>query len=310
MPSSKSNPKLKPKSPTTEWSFAAIGTSWWIGIYETITAAELEITKALIARRIEIFDQTYSRFRNDSLVSQIARQAGQFSLPSDSAQLFVLYRQLYETSGGLVTPLIGKTLSDAGYDAHYSLRPRNIQRPPAWDDVMDYRDNVLATRRPVLLDIGAAGKGYLVDLVAGILTKQGINRFCIDAGGDILCRGLNESLSIGLENPENFSQVIGVAQLQDGALCASAGNRRAWGKFHHIINPRTLNSPRHIAAVWVTADNTALADGLATTLFFVPPAVLQQTFTFQYIIMEADMTIQHSPDFHTELFTRETTHVR
>jgi ApbE family len=38
----------------------------------------------------------------------------------------------------------------------------------------------LVTDHPVLIDVGAAGKGYLVDLIADTLRDTGIDRFVVD----------------------------------------------------------------------------------------------------------------------------------
>jgi hypothetical protein len=89
----------------------------------------------------------------------------------------------------------------------------------------------ITTNRPVLLDVGAAGKGRLVDLVAHTLTDADIHRFVIDAGGDLRHNG-ERSLRIGLEHPLNPERVVGIVDLRGNALCASAVNRRAWGDRH------------------------------------------------------------------------------
>ena len=290
-----------------EWSFEAIGTKWWIGLYDRAEAGRVAAAREAVARRIGEFDQAYSRFRDDSLVSEIARrEGGRFELPDDSAALFGLYRRLYDATAGAVTPLVGRLLSDAGYDAAYGLAPGKLSAPPAWDEAMRFEDGVLTTTRPVLLDFGAAGKGYLVDLVAEVLRAAGFRAFCVDAGGDMVGAGLERPLKIGLENPYDPSQVIGVADLQTGALCGSAGNRRRWAGFHHIMDPHKLSSPEHVAAVWVTAPDGLTADGLATALFFAEPDKLDN-FGFEYVILYANGTASASENFPGELFTERNT---
>lgn len=305
MPSPKSKPKPRPEplTPHAEWSFEAIGTQWWIGVYEPITHTRLVRLQREVAVRIETFDMKYSRFRADSLVTQIAQQAGEYRLPEDAEPLLAFYRQLYDATAGRVTPLIGQTLSDAGYGANYSLKPGVLHEPPRWDAAMTYRGGLLTTQQTVLLDFGAAGKGYLVDIIANLLQSAGVGQLCVDAGGDMYCVGLGTPLRIGLENPDDPSQVVGVAELSRGALCGSAGNRRAWGDYHHIIDPKLLISPRHIKALWVTADDALTADGLATALFFTTPEVLRKTFTFEQLILYADGSAAASPGFAAQLFT-------
>ena len=36
-----------------------------------------------------------------------------------------------------------------------------------------------------MIDVGAAGKGYLVDLVCDILRHEGLTEFAVDASGDL-----------------------------------------------------------------------------------------------------------------------------
>jgi thiamine biosynthesis lipoprotein len=302
-----SKSKLKPKpngASLSHFEFEAIGTVWNIDVVtgnNTITATAL---LAAIKRRIAEFDKHYSRFRQDSLVTKMAKQAGDYELPPDARPLFDMYEQLYKISGGLMTPLIGSVLEQAGYDAAYSLQPKQLNQAPSWDETLVYDFPRLLVKRPALLDLGAAGKGYLVDIVGDLLRARGFESFCIDAGGDSLQRGMPEAENkIGLEHPDDPTQVIGIATVNNQSLCGSAGNRRAWGNFHHIINPRTLSSPRRLAAVWVTADNALLADTLSTALFFVSPEILQKHYAFEYAIMQADNSLRYSTAFPAVFFS-------
>ncbi len=214
-----------------------------------------------------------------------------------------LYYELYTRTNGLFTPLVGGLLSDAGYDAKYSLQPNAVlQSPPTWDEALEYHHPKLLVKKPVLLDFGAAGKGYIIDLIGELLEAEGIHAYCIDAGGDILHKN-TASIRIGLENPHNVDQIIGVCTLGNGSICGSAGNRRAWGDFHHIMNPKTLTSPTEIIAVWVTAASTMLADALTTCLFFVPADTLTVAYSFEYVIVKNDFSIEKSPNFPGEFFT-------
>jgi thiamine biosynthesis lipoprotein len=211
-------------------------------------------------------------------------------------------------TGGLVTPLIGNLISDAGYDAKYSLKQRKeLEAPPTWDEALEYKHSdkghppILIVKRSVLLDFGAAGKGYLIDIVGEVLESNGISRYCINAGGDILYKN-KTPLRVGLEDPENMDKVVGVCNLEGGSICGSAGNRRKWGKFTHIINPKTLESPTDIIAVWVTAKTALVADALATCLFFVPASALVGAYDFEYVLIRKDRSFEKSDHFPGELF--------
>lgn len=287
----------------TQFNFEGIGTKWQIDIYEEISPAKESALLSHIRNRIEIFDKNYSRFRDDSLVMQMAKIAGDFVLPADAEKMFALYHDLYKITGGLFTPFVGDMLADAGYDERYTLRQKKeLIKAPAWEEVMEYEFPNLKIKKPAILDFGAGGKGYLVDLVGQVLEENGIQAYCIDAGGDILHKN-KTAIRVGLENPENTSEVVGIYELQNKSICGSAGNRRAWGDFTHILNPKTGESPRNILAVWVVADTALLADALATCLFFVPATTLSQ-YVFEYVLIYADHKLEKSPNFQGEMFVK------
>lgn len=295
MPSKQSKPKL---SLHRKFAFEAIGTQWEIEISGSVDAAQ--ILKA-VKDRIEEFDKNYSRFRSDSIITKMSRKAGTYTLPIDAKPMMDLYWELYKITNGLMTPLIGQVLSDAGYDAQYSLQPRTPVSPPEWEECIGYDFPVLEIKQPVLLDFGAAGKGYLVDIIADLLKTHGCQEFFINAGGDILHQGF-EAVEIALEHPEELDQAVGIAHINNQALCGSAGNRRVWAGYNHIINPATLQSPQHIKAVWVCAGSTMLADALATALYFASPTSLLKRYTFSYGIIGNDLSLISSKNFPATFF--------
>ncbi len=289
-----------------EFFLDGIGTKWQIVINEKEENFSVEkVDKVLleIKNKMAEYEKVFSRFLPDSLVTEISKKAGEYVLPFEAKEMFDLYKDLYDLTDGVVTPLIGNTISDIGYDAVYSLKPKeNISRPKAWEEVLDYKYPNLVVKEPVLLDFGALGKGQMIDIVANILKSHGVENFMVNAGGDIAYQDKKEFLRVGLEDPEDFSQAIGVAKINNQSLCSSAGSRRKWGEYTHIINPKTLKSPKDILALWVIAPKTILADGLATALFFVSPEKLVKKYTFDYMILFADHSVRYSPFFKGELF--------
>jgi thiamine biosynthesis lipoprotein len=109
---------------------------------------------------------------------------------------------------------------------------------------------------------------------------------------------------VALEHPDDPTQAVGVATITNQSICGSAGNRRVWGDFHHIINPETQESPMHIKALWVVANSTLLADALATCLFFMDSSILKEHYDFEYLIVKDDYTTEQSLGFPAELFTK------
>jgi FAD:protein FMN transferase len=288
----------------SQFVFDAIGTHWVVDIFDEVSLEKEKILLQKISERIEFFDKTYSRFRSDSLITEISKNAGRYLLPEDSTKLFSVYRKMYDLTNGLVTPFIGQVLVDAGYDAKYSLtQQRELSKPLSWDDAIKYNELYLDVMVPTILDFGAGGKGYLVDLVAEVLEENGVRSYCVDAGGDMVYKNVkDESIVVGLEHPEDITKVIGTIKLLNKSLCGSAGNRRTWGNFHHIINPETLSSPKEVLAVWVLSSSTFVADILTTGLFFVSPEIFKEHYDFEYFILKSDYSFEKSKGFEVELF--------
>lgn len=305
-----------------KFQFEAIGTHWEIDLYSENSVHQ---TNRKIQDLIDSFDKTYSRFREDSLIVEMSKKAGTYEMPDNASNLISVYEKIYRLTDGLVTPLIGSVMEEAGYDKVYSLKSKSLNRPLSWEEALEFKTDSgssfakatagkqdlqqaqgkarMTIKKPVLLDFGAAGKGYLIDLVGELLQSENINSFCIDAGGDILYRTSGDKpIQIGLENPINTNQVIGSVNLLNQSICGSAGNRRKWGEFHHIMNPKTLKPVDEIAAVWVIAESGLIADALSTCLFFVKPEDLEQEFHFEYVIVDKDFRVRVSKNFNGELY--------
>jgi FAD:protein FMN transferase len=287
------------------FKFDAIGTSWEIDTSRPLSAS----LQREIVERTERFDAAYSRFRSDSVVAQIAAaiDGGSFQFPDDAAALFDLYDMLHVATSGAVDPLVGRDLELLGYDPSYSLKhdPLAIaqysHKRANWKADLQRRGSVVVTRRPVVIDVGAAGKGYLVDIVAAMLQSEGFDQFVVEGSGDFIHAG-PEFLSVGLEHPLDPGLAIGVARLKGHALCASASNRRAWGPFHHVVDGRTGVPVRDVIATWAIAEDAMTADGLATALFFSSAERLAVSFNFSFVRMFADGRAEVSPNFDGEVF--------
>ncbi|KHL04950.1 FAD:protein FMN transferase [Sinomonas humi] len=257
------------------FAFDALGTR-----FEVRTKGQLDDgTGRELLRETQRFDWVWSRFRPDSLVAQMRANGGRWDMPSESADLARLYARLYRVTRGAINPWIGSSLERLGYGPHYELVPTGAPEPaPLWDDDHMWEGTAVVLARPAVLDIGAAGKGLLVDRLGGILDDAGHDAYVVDGSGDILHSG-TEPIRAALEHPYDPEEAIGIVELAQGALCASAGNRRAWGDgFHHLLDARTGSPVRSVVATWAMAHDAMTADALATALFVAPGSVLTAEF--------------------------------
>ncbi|WP_229054413.1 FAD:protein FMN transferase [Aeromicrobium sp. Leaf350] len=291
-PSTRSRPRPLPEP----WRFEAIGTAWTVDTSEDVSAEQ----RAGVADLVREIDRTWSRFREDGGVARL-RAGETVDLGPGAAELLDLYDELHDATDGAVNPLVGGGLEVLGYDAAYTLtRHGDPVAAPAWSTARRV-GTTLQVPVGAVLDVGAAGKGWLVDRVATQLVEAG-HAPTVDAGGDIAHHG-TAPIRVAMEHPGDPTLAVGVVDLQPGlALCGSAVNRRAWGEgLHHVLDARTGRPTRGVVASWVVARTAAVADGAATALFFVPPARLAA------LDVEAawidDEGLHTTPDFPGEVFS-------
>ena len=289
-----------PSAPSgASWRFEAIGTAWEIVTAEPLGPEPRSAVSALIER----FDGEWSRFREDSLVSRLAA-GGALPAPADAAPMLDAFVALSAATEGAVNPLVGASLESLGYDAGYSLRPgAPVAAPGDWTRRLAWHGGTLALDGPGVIDVGALGKGRLVDLVHAVVGAAVTGDVVVDAGGDLAIRGTAQR--IGLEHPFDPRRAIGVWEVADAALCASAVNRRAWGDgLHHVLDARTGMPVRTIAATWAVAPDAMRADAIATALFFDGGPRLAHDWAVEWVRMTTDGRVEWSPGCRADLFTR------
>lgn len=127
------------------------------------------------------------------------------------------------------------------------------------------------------LDLNSIAKGYVVDMLATELDKVGVTDYMINIGGEIRCRGRNNSgniWSIGIETPYDgnmSSDAIEKIITVDNCAVATSGNYRrfyldsAGRKVAHTIDPHTgYSAVSDLLSATVVAPTCAEADAAAT----------------------------------------------
>lgn len=136
------------------------------------------------------------------------------------------------------------------------------------------RDNTILNNSPSI-DLGAISKGYATMVAGKYLEDNGITKYLINAGGNVLAGDHynNNQYKIGIENP-NDKSVYKVLNITNKAIVTSGGYERFYEyegvRYNHIINPKTLYPANYVKSVTVISEDSALADALTTTLFLMP----------------------------------------
>ena len=124
------------------------------------------------------------------------------------------------------------------------------------------------------LDLGAIAKGYAAQKVC-----EGVESgWLINLGGNVIATGPKpenqSSWTVGIQDPDGTgSEYLHVVSLNRGAVVTSGDYQRFFEldgiRYHHLIDPTTLQPGRYWRAVTVLSEDSGLADGLSTALFLM-----------------------------------------
>ena len=130
-----------------------------------------------------------------------------------------------------------------------------------------------------ILDLGAVGKGFALDIVEQILKKESVAGATISVGGSILVYGSKpdgSSFHVGIRDPEGTAdEYIGYLELEpDSNLCISTSGdyekyiEKDGTRYHHILD-RTTGYPAEteLASVTVVCANGLYSDALSTACY-------------------------------------------
>jgi thiamine biosynthesis lipoprotein len=254
---------------------------------EVVQASDSAAVHTAIDRAFGWFqeiEQRCTRFSDRSELMQLTAGAGE---PTPvSAILFEAVRfavMVAEETAGAFDPTVGRRMAARGFNREH--RTGEIAGSPAHiDEDVSYKDielnadsRTITLKRPLTLDLGAVAKGLAVDAAARELAP--FRDFAIDAGGDLYLGGLNSTgdpWSVGIRHPRRDGELIESLRVSNQAVCTSGDYERRvpsgeTQSGHHILDPRTGESPDSVASVTVLAPGAMLADALATAAFVLGP---------------------------------------
>jgi FAD:protein FMN transferase len=250
-----------------QFTFEAIGTHFWIEIFDEVSDEELKATKSRLELLSSVFNKQYSRFREDSWISILNRERI-FKDPSQEYRaILALGKELYLESEGAFNILIGHILEASGYDTSYSFQVKdNLGTLPVCNPLTD----LTITEKEISLscgniDIGGYGKGYLIDRMTDDLLAHGITYFLINGGGDMYATSdNNRPISIYLEHPIETGKYLLTTTLLNQGFAASSPFKRQWTHkdktYTHIIADTEIPP----IATFVKADTATTADTFGT----------------------------------------------
>lgn len=128
------------------------------------------------------------------------------------------------------------------------------------------------------IDVGGIGKGYAADQAVAAMKKAGATAGVAALSGDIKTFGQlpgGKKFPVGIQHPRREGAVLAWIDLQDEAISTAGDYERFFEqdgvRYHHILDPRTLQPARGCQSVTVVAKEGVWADGLDTGIFVMGP---------------------------------------
>jgi FAD:protein FMN transferase len=226
---------------------------------------------------VKRIEAKYSRYRDESIVSIVNRDAGTgrwIDIDDETAQLFSFADSLFVASEGLFDITSGILRRVWNFRAPRIPNPSEIDALLPlidWPLVERESNRVRLSKPGMEIDFGGFGKEYAADRAATVLRHAGLANGFVNLGGDIAVMGERQdgrAWSIGIQHPRNNTQVIARIEIASGALATSGDYERFFeldGKrYCHVLNPRTGSPVSHWQSVSVVAPVCTAAGALAT----------------------------------------------
>jgi len=232
----------------------ALGTSMRLIVTrpEALTAA-----KETADRIIKAIDDVASRFREDSELSRVNREAGrEVRISPLLAQAIAAALRGARLTDGAVDPTGGAAVRLAGYDRDFAALPPDgspiglsVARVPGWQAIkFDEGARVVLVPAGVEIDLGARAKALAADLAAAAaLQAVGAGGVLVSLGGDIAVAGDPPVQGWPVQASEDSSAPIDddeeTITIESGGIATSSTTVRQWTRgglvLHHIIDPST-----------------------------------------------------------------------
>lgn len=257
-------------------SFICMGSPCELKLYAHGKNFQRIVSRAL-ARLVEI-ENKYSRYREDSITTQINSAAGSDSpveLDAETAGLLDYADTLYEQSNGLFDISSGILRKVWNFKSQQLPQPSEIEKLLpliGWRKVMWHKPYFALPQKGMEIDFGGFVKEYAADQIANDLRASGISSGLVNLGGDIAIVGPHPDGSpwvVGIQHPRESGQAIVKIPVGYGAIATSGDYERfmcvAGKRYSHLLNPHTGHCVQpEYASVTVIADQCLIAGSFSS----------------------------------------------
>lgn len=258
----------------------------------------LAATFAEMERLIALFN-----WRQPGSALATLNQTGQLANPPQ--ELVELLQAAYHFS----------SLSDGAFDV--TIQPlleaiRIGTDTSAARQLIDYRQLQISSDKISLapgmqLTLDGIAKGRVVDGATAVLQTYGFTNVLVEAGGDLVANGQRadgQSWRLGITHPRQPEGTLQVLPVTGQAVATSGDYQHSFSQDfsrHHIVDPRTGESPTELASVTVLAPTAAAADALSTAVMVLGNdaglALIDQLPGTAALLVTKEMQLKRSAHF-------------
>lgn len=253
-----------------------------------------------ILQRLQLVDQTFSTFNDESIISKINRNEP-VKLNQMFIEVFDLAKTVSKDTHGAFDITVAPLVNVWGFGFKSGTPPTkavidSFRHLTGYEKVKLIGSKVRKQDPRIMLDCSAIAKGYGSDVVAQYLRSRDVENFMIEIGGEIVVQGNSDKRlpwKIGVTKPTDDSTQVNnelqtVLNVSNTAMATSGNYRRFYykngKKYAHTIDPKTGYPVQHnILSATVLANTCAKADAYATSFMVLGLEKTQQV-------------LQHHPD--------------
>lgn len=240
---------------------------------ETIASAAMSAA----AQEVQRIEAKYSRYRQDSVISNINAMAGtgkRVACDEETQSLLRFAELLHKESAGLfdiTSGVLRKAWNFTRPEIPGQSTLDGLRKLIGWDKVA-WQDNAISLGLPGMeIDFGGFGKEYAADRAALVLRQCGMRHGYANLGGDIAAIGPrpdDDPWLIGINDPRNPDKLIATLPLSQGGLATSGDYERYFEldgqRYCHILKPTTGFPVQYWRSVSVLAPVCIAAGSLST----------------------------------------------
>lgn len=237
--------------------------------------------KAGIEKVLESVDHSLSPFNPASVITAVNNNRN-IEVDEQFMEVFRLAKTVYDDTNGAFDITVAPLVNAWGFGFKSGSMPTaadidSIKGFVGFETISLDGKHVTKQDPRTMLDCSAIAKGYGVDKVAEYLSRQGIDDYMVEIGGEVAVKGSNDSgkpWRIGITKPTDDTLAVkqelqSILSLTNMAMATSGNYRNFYykdgKKYAHTIDPETGFPVQHnILSATVIAGTCAKADAYAT----------------------------------------------